>query len=188
MKEIIVGISGASGAAYGKRILELLQANDAVQTHLVISSAAHKTIAHELEEDVEYLYRLADYTYDENDIGARIASGSFKTDGMIVAPCSMKTLSSIAHSLSDTLLVRAADVVLKERRRLVLMVRETPFHLGHIKTMQIATEMGAIIAPPVPALYARPRSIDEMITQSCARVLDSLDVCPKDVLSRWGGL
>ncbi len=187
VKKIIVGISGASGAIYGKRILELLREVREVETHLVLSHAASKTIAHELALCPEDLYALADIHYDENDIGATIASGSFKTEGMIVAPCSVKTLSAIAHSLSDTLLIRAADVTLKERRPLILMVRETPLHLGHIKAMQAVTEMGAIVAPPVPAFYTGPKTIEDIVTQSCARVLDQLGVCPENIMSRWHG-
>ena len=181
---IIIGISGASGFNYGLKALELLKPLD-IETHLVISQAALITMKHETEITEQYIHSLADKVYDVDHIGAAIASGSFKTLGMLVAPCSMKTLSAIAHSMADNLLTRAADVVLKERRRLVLMVRETPLHLGHLENMTKVTQIGGIIYPPVPALYLNAKSIDEMITHSVARALDlfGLDVAE---LPRWG--
>jgi len=175
-KRIIVGISGASGALYGIRLLELLATLDDIETHLVISRSAKRTI--ELETDYDYgnVTRLADHFYDITDIAASISSGSFKTEGMIIVPCSIKTLSGIAHSYSDNLLIRAADVVLKEQRKLVLCVRETPFHLGHIQLMQTACQIGATIMPLVPAFYHMPKTIDELIHQSLARVLDQFNI------------
>ena len=156
-RRLIVGISGASGIAYGVRLLELLR-NTEIETHLVLSKAAHITLASELDRKISEIHALAAFVHPANDIGASISSGSFRTIGMIVAPCSMRTLAEIANGMSSTLLTRAADVVLKERRRLVLLVRETPLHLGHLRNMTAVTEMGAIVYPPVPALYAKPKT------------------------------
>ncbi len=174
-KKIIVGISGATGIQYGIRALELLKKQD-IETHLVMSKAAELVRTYETEFKRDDILALADVVYSLQDIGAAIASGSFKTSGMLIAPCSIKTMSEIATGVTSSLLSRAADVVLKERRRLVLMVRETPLHAGHLKTMLSLTEMGAIVTPPVPALYMNPQSINEMITHSVARALDLLDV------------
>lgn len=185
VRRIIIGISGATGFAYGIKALELLKPID-IQTHLVISKAAKITGNYEhSKSQLAQLESLADVVYTVDNIGAAIASGSYKTIGMLVAPCSMRTLAAIAHGLSDNLLTRAADVVLKERRRLVLMTRETPLHLGHIKNMEMVTLMGGIIFPPVPALYQHIESIDDMITHSVARALDLFDI---DIpsLPRWG--
>ena len=185
MKRMIVGISGATGFAYGIKALELLKPMD-IQTHLVISKAAKITGNYEhSKSQLAQLESLADMVYSVDNIGAAIASGSYKTMGMLVAPCSMRTLAAIAHGLSDNLLTRAADVVLKERRRLVLMTREAPLHLGHIKNMEAVTLMGGIIFPPVPALYQHIESVDDIITHSVARALDLFDI---DVpsLPRWG--
>lgn len=185
VRRIIIGISGATGFAYGIKALELLNPMD-LETHLVISKAAKITGNYEhSKSQLAQLESLADVVYTVDNIGAAIASGSYKTIGMLVAPCSMRTLAAIAHGLSDNLLTRAADVVLKERRRLVLMTRETPLHLGHIKNMEMVTLMGGIIFPPVPALYQHIESIDDMITHSVARALDLFDI---DVpsLPRWG--
>ena len=187
MKRIIVGISGASGAIFGQRILELLYDRPDIEIHLIISEAARKTISHELDLDAGALEKLAHKHYDNATIGAAPASGSFDAHGMIIAPCSMRTCASIAGSMSDNLLIRAADVTLKERRRLVLMVRETPLHLGHLRTMTQACEIGAIIAPPVPAMYTKPETLDDMITQSAARALDTLGISLTE-LQRWKGL
>ena len=184
-KRIVIGISGATGFAYGIKALELLKPMD-IQTHLVISKAAKITGHYEhSKSQLTQLQALADVVYAIDNIGAAIASGSFKTMGMLVAPCSMRTLAAIANSLSDNLLTRAADVVLKERRRLVLMTREAPLHLGHIKNMEAVTLMGGIIFPPVPALYQHIDSVDDIITHSVARALDLFDI---DVpcLPRWG--
>lgn len=185
VRRIIIAISGATGFAYGIKALELLRPMD-LQTHLVISKAAKITGNYELSKSqLDQLESLADIVYSVDNIGAAIASGSYKTIGMLVAPCSMRTLAAIAHGLSDNLLTRAADVVLKERRRLVLMTRETPLHLGHIKNMEMVTLMGGIIFPPVPALYQHIESVDDMITHSIARALELFDI---DVpsLPRWG--
>lgn len=183
-RRIIVGISGASGFLYGMKALELLQPMD-IETHLVISSGAEMTRSLETDITREEVMALADVVHSIKNIGASIASGSFESLGMLIAPCSMRTLSAIAHNLSDNLLTRAADVTLKERRRLVLMVRETPLNLGHIRNMALVTEMGGIVFPPVPALYQRPTSIDDIITHSVGRALDLFGLSvPK--LSRWG--
>jgi 4-hydroxy-3-polyprenylbenzoate decarboxylase len=171
-RRIIIGITGASGAIYGVRALELLRPIAGVETHLVISPAGLRTAVTELEISPDDIRALADIVHSHRDIGASIASGSFRTDGMLVAPCSVKTLSGIANCYDDDLIVRAADVCLKERRRVVLMLRETPLHAGHIALMDQATRNGAIIMPPVPGFYTRPRSIDEMVTQTVGRALD----------------
>lgn len=168
---IIIGISGATGIQYGIRALELLKEED-VETHLVISKAAELVRTYELDLKHEELIKLADKVYPLQDVGAAIASGSFKTLGMLVAPCSVKTMSEIATGVTSSLLSRAADVVLKERRRLVLLFRETPLHAGHLKSMTTVTEMGAIVMPPVPAFYTRPNSVDDIVTHTVARALD----------------
>ncbi|OCG16051.1 hypothetical protein A9G09_03610 [Gilliamella sp. wkB292] len=184
-RRIIIGISGATGIAYGIKALELLKPLD-IETHLVISKAAQITSSYEVPNmSIKQIQALADSVYSINNIGAAIASGSYKTIGMLVAPCSMRSLSAIANSLSDNLLTRAADVVLKERRRLVLMTREAPLHLGHIKNMEAVTLMGGIIFPPVPALYQHIESVDDMITHSVARALDLFDI-DMPCLPRWG--
>lgn len=183
---MVVGISGASGVAYGVRTLEALR-ELGVETHLVVTRAALLTLSQETDLSPDDLSGRADVTHRLNDVGATIASGSFRTMGMIVAPCSVRTMSEIATGVTSSLLTRAADVVLKERRRLVLMVRETPLHLGHLRTMTALTEMGAVIAPPLPALYARPASIDEMIDQSVGRALDLFGLEWSGV-RRWSGL
>ncbi|MFA7638522.1 MAG: UbiX family flavin prenyltransferase [Parvibaculum sp.] len=180
----MVGISGASGVAYGVRLLELLK-EASIETHLVMTKAAEMTLGYETGLKARDVDALAHTRYRIEDIGAGIASGSFRTLGMIVAPCSIRTMSEIATGVTSSLLTRAADVVLKERRRLVLMVRETPLHTGHLRTMTQLSEMGAIIAPPVPGLYARPATIDELVTQTAARALDLFDL-DIDVTKRWG--
>lgn len=185
-RRLIVGITGASGAAYGIRALELAQAAG-VETHLVVSRSALLTLNQELGLQKADLAGQADMIYPVADIGAAIASGSFPTIGMLIAPCSVRTMSEIATGVTSTLMSRAADVVLKERRRLVLMLRETPLHLGHIETMGALTRMGAIIMPPVPALYAKPQSLDEMITHSTARALDLFGI-DTGAVKRWSGL
>jgi 4-hydroxy-3-polyprenylbenzoate decarboxylase len=183
---LIVGITGASGAIYGIRALELLRGLS-VETHLVLSQAAAITVAQETEYVVADVRALADIVHDRNNIAASISSGSFRTEGMLIAPCSIRTMSEIATGVTSSLLTRAADVVLKERRRLVLMVRETPLHLGHLRTMTQLTEMGAVVAPPVPAFYAGPQSIDEMVTQSVGRMLDLFGLDTGKV-KRWSGI
>ena len=183
-QRLIIGISGASGVVYGIRMLEMLRETP-VETHLVISRSAAVTIAYETDWKAADVKALADIVYPAADIGAAISSGSFKTLGMVVAPCSIRSMSEIATGVTSSLLSRAADVVLKERRPLVLMLRETPLHAGHIKSMQTVTEMGAIVAPPVPAFYARPKSVEEMIDQTNGRVLDLFDI-EIGVTKRWG--
>ncbi len=188
MKKIIVGISGASGVIYGIRLLEVLRDLPEIETHLVMSHAAGITMGLETNYTPDAVHALADVNYRFKDIAARIASGSFKTDGMVVLPCSMKTLAGIANSFSDNLLLRAADVVLKDRRRLVLSPRETPLHLGHLRLMTQVTEYGAILLPPMPAFYHRPQTIDDIINQTVNRVLDILDIAlPQDLFTRWQG-
>ena len=183
---VVVGITGASGAVYAQRLLQRLKALGA-ETHLVVSPAGVLNVHHELGLDRHALEALADQAYNPADIGARIASGSFATDAMVIAPCSMRTLAAVAHGLSDNLLTRAADVVLKERRRLVLMVRETPFNLAHLRNMTLVTEMGGVIFPPLPAFYHRPQSIDEMVDDTVERVLALLGVAGAAPKS-WSGL
>ena len=184
-KRIIVGISGASGIVYGVRALQML-GELGVETHLVMSKSAELTLHHELDMSSSELKALASEVHAIRNVGASIASGSFITGGMLIAPCSIRTLSEIATGVTSTLLTRAADVVLKERRRLVLMVRETPLHTGHLRTMTALSEMGAIIAPPVPAFYARPESLEDMVTQGVGRVLDLFDL-PVSQVVRWQG-
>ena len=181
---LIVGISGASGVAYGIRLLEMLNSLG-VEPHLVMSKAAEMTIGHETGLNPKDVEKLAHTAYRQEDVGAAISSGSFHTMGMIVAPCSIRTMSEIATGVTSSLLTRAADVVLKERRRLVLMVRETPLHTGHLRSMTQLSEMGAIIAPPVPAFYANPETVDDIVTQSTARVLDLFGL-EADETRRWG--
>src|SRR5690242_1576693 len=184
-KRIVVGISGASGAIYGIRLLQVLR-GVGVETHLVISQAARVTLAMETDLKVAEVEALADVVYSNKDVGAVCSSGSFRTMGMIVAPCSVKTLSEIATGVTSTLISRAADVTLKERRRLVLMLRETPLHLGHIRAMAAATEAGAIICPPVPAFYTRPQSLEDMVDHTLGRVLDLFDI-DAGLAHRWTG-
>jgi 4-hydroxy-3-polyprenylbenzoate decarboxylase len=181
---LIIGISGASGIIYGIRLLEILQSLP-VETHLVISKASQLTRAHETTMSASELKALADVYHPYNDIAASIASGSFKTMGMIIAPCSMKTLGEIAHGIGGNLLTRAADVVLKERRRLVLMPREAPLHLAHLQNMVNITQMGGIICPPVPAFYHNPKTIEDIVNDSVARVLDLFDL-DSGLLQSWG--
>ena len=186
---VVVAISGASGAVLGVRVLQLLAAAEGVETHLVVSRSAELTLEHEVgPEAIHSLRELADVVHPIDAIGATIASGSFRTSGMIVAPCSMRTLGAIVSSLSDNLLVRAADVHLKERRRLVLLTRETPLHLGHLRLMLAATEMGAIIAPPVPAFYRRPQSVDDIVEATASRAIDHLGLGLDVGSGRWAGL
>lgn len=184
MMRIIVALTGASGVAYGIRALELLRALGGVETHLLISPAALRTIAEETDDTPARIRALADVVHDHRDIGAGIASGSFRTAGMLVAPCSVRTLSGIAHGASDDLIIRAADVCLKERRRLVLLFRETPLHAGHIALMAQATASGAVIMPPVPAFYTKPASIDDVVDQTMARALDLFGI-ELGVMKRW---
>jgi 4-hydroxy-3-polyprenylbenzoate decarboxylase len=180
---LIVGISGASGAIYGVRLLEALR-KAKVPSHLVVSKSAALTLKAELDMTINQVRDLADVTYSNGDVGAAVSSGSFKTLGMVIMPCSIRTVSDIAYGTTDTLLSRAADVVLKERRRLVLVVRETPLHTGHLKSMLAATENGAIIMPPVPAFYHRPKTIDDIVNQTVGRCLDLFDI-DSGLVKRW---
>jgi 4-hydroxy-3-polyprenylbenzoate decarboxylase len=182
-KRIVVGISGASGIVYGVRTLEALRAAD-VETHLVLTRSAQLTLAYELPLKVADVVALATVSHRVDNLGAAISSGSFATDGMIVAPCSIRTLSEIATGVTSSLLTRAADVVLKERRRLVLLVRETPLHLGHLRTMTAVTEMGAIVMPPVPAFYTRPQTVDDIVGETVGRALDLLGI-ETGLVRRW---
>lgn len=184
MKRLIIGISGASGTVYGIRALEILRRMGNVETHLVLSPSAARTIAEETDYTIDYVKGLAHQLHGHKDIGASISSGSFVTEGMLIAPCSVKTLSGIANCYDDELIVRAADVQLKERRRVVLMFRETPLHAGHIALMEQATRNGAIVMPPVPGFYSRPKTIDEMVTQSVGRALDLFGI-DAHVVKRW---
>jgi 4-hydroxy-3-polyprenylbenzoate decarboxylase len=188
LNRLIVGLSGATGVIYGIRLLEILCGVEDIETHLIISHAAKQTILLETDYPVGQVEALADRVYNFNDLAAAISSGSYKTMGMVVIPCTIKTLSGIAHAYSDNLILRAADVVLKDRRKLVLVLRETPLHLGHIRLMARVTEMGAIIMPPIPAFYHRPKTIDDIINQTVNRVLDLLDIeLAQDLFDRWQG-
>ncbi|MBP2150139.1 UbiX family flavin prenyltransferase [Xanthobacter flavus] len=183
-KRLVVGISGASGVIYGVRMLELLRAAG-IETHLVMSRTAEITLAHETDRKVADVKALASVCHSNDDMAAAISSGSFRTMGMVVAPCSMRSMSEIASGVTSSLLSRAADVVLKERRRLVLMARETPLHTGHLRTMTEVSEMGAIISPPMPAFYSRPANLEEMIDHTVGRVLDLFDI-EVGAVRRWG--
>ncbi len=184
MKRLIIAMTGASGIVYGVRALEILRDVEDVETHLILSSSAARTIAEETDYTLDGVRGLADVLHGYKDIGASISSGSFRTAGMLVAPCSVKTLSGIANCYDDELVVRAADVCLKERRRVVLMFRETPLHAGHIELMAQATRNGAIVMPPVPGFYNRPKTIDDLVTQSAGRALDLFGIDPH-IVKRW---
>ncbi|RYF05561.1 MAG: UbiX family flavin prenyltransferase [Oxalobacteraceae bacterium] len=186
-RRIVVAITGATGAVYGVRLLQRLGACPGVETHLVVSDAATLTLHQEVGLQKRDVEALAHVVHRNREIGASIASGSFQTDGMVIAPCSMKTLAAVAHGLSDNLITRAADVVLKERRRLVLMVRETPFNLAHLRNMTAVAEMGGIVFPPLPSFYNLPASIDEMVDHTVARVMDLLGV-DNSLAPRWAGM
>ena len=188
MKRLIVGISGASGAIYAIRLLEVLRSVPEVETHLIISQAAKQTIALETELSLREVQALADVVHDNRDIAATLSSGSFRTFGMVIMPSSFKTLSGVVNSYADDLLVRAADVILKEQRKLVLCVRETPLHLGHLQLMTRAAELGAVIMPPVPAYYHQPKSVDDIINQTVNRLLDQFAIeLDHDLFQRWQG-
>ncbi len=182
-KRLILGISGASGVIYGVRMLEVLK-NRGIETHLIISEAGKLNIKIETDYDVEEVLAMADFTYNNKQIAASVASGSFQTMGMVVAPCTVKTLSGIANSYNENLLIRAADVQLKEKRKLALMFRETPLHVGHLRLLTLAAEMGAHIVPPVPAFYHHPKTIDDIINQSVGKVLDYMGI-EHDLFKRW---
>jgi 4-hydroxy-3-polyprenylbenzoate decarboxylase len=183
---MVVGISGASGAVYGVRLLEALNGIEGIETHLVVSDAGWRNVEEEQGLDRTSIEALAHHVHDVRNVGAVIASGSFRCSGMVIAPCSMRTLAAVAHGLSDNLLTRAADVMLKERRRLILMVRESPLHLVHLRNMVSVTEMGGIVCPPLPAFYLRPQSVADIVDQSVARVLDLLEL-PHALAPRWTG-
>ena len=183
---IVVGISGASGIVYGFRLLEKLRATTKAETHLVMTRSAERTAYIELGKSLQEFKQLADFSYPVEDVGSQLASGSFQTDGMIIAPCSVHTMSAIACGISSNLLIRAADVVLKERRKLILMVRETPFHLGHLRTMTSLAEMGAIVAPPIPGFYNKPETIMDLVDSSVERVMDLIGLPASDA-KRWSG-
>ena len=185
-KRLVIGISGATGPIYGIRMLEMLRDVDDIETHLVISSASEITIKLETNYQMKYIKDLADCVYDMKNVGGAIASGSFEPAGMVVAPCSIKTLSGIANSYNENLLIRAADVTLKEGRKLVIMVRETPFHKGHLRLMLRAAEIGAVIAPPIPSFYKKPKTIDDIVNQSVGRVLDYFGI-KVNYFDRWSG-
>ncbi len=184
---LVIGITGASGVIYGIRLLEVLAGNKDVATHLIVSEAGEAIIKHETDWELDKVKALADACYKIDDIGATLSSGSFKRDAMVIAPCSMKTLAALANSYTDNLIARTADITLKERKRLVLLARETPLHLGHLRNMVKLTEMGAIIFPPVPAFYHKPRKIENLIDHTVGRVLDLLDI-ENDLFPRWAGL
>jgi flavin prenyltransferase len=185
-QRLIVGMTGASGAIYGVRLLRLLRASG-IETHLVMSRSAKITLSQEMDIGAAEVSALASVVHQVDNVGASIASGSFRTMGMVIAPCSMRSLAEIATGATSSLVTRAADVVLKERRRLVLIVREAPLHLGHLRSMAAVTEIGAIVYPPVPAFYARPASLEQMVDHTLGRVLDLFDIA-NDAVSRWGGL
>jgi flavin prenyltransferase len=187
-KRLIIAMTGATGAIYGLRMLQVLQAQEAWETHLIISAAGVVNLQHELDMKRADLVKLADVTHGINDIAASIASGGFKTEGMIIAPCSMKTLAAVAHGFGDNLIARAADVVLKERRRLVVMPRETPLNLVHIRNMASVTEMGGIIFPPMPAFYSKSDSMLAMVNETVGRVLDMFGVDVDNLYTPWTGL
>ncbi|PKM11537.1 MAG: 3-octaprenyl-4-hydroxybenzoate carboxy-lyase [Gammaproteobacteria bacterium HGW-Gammaproteobacteria-3] len=188
IKKIVIGITGATGAIYGVRMLQVLRTLPDWETHLVISSAGLINLKHELEMSRAELYALADVTHENKDIAATIASGGFKTEGVIIAPCSMKTLAAVAHGFGDNLISRAADVALKERRRVVLMPRETPLNLAHIRNMASVTEMGGIIYPPMPAFYNKANSIEAMVNDAVGRIFDIFGVEVEGLYTPWQGL
>jgi 4-hydroxy-3-polyprenylbenzoate decarboxylase len=187
MTVLAVGITGASGSVYGIRLLEVLSSIENVETHLIISEPAEAIIRYETGRDIESVRALGSFSYDIRDMGARISSGSFKTDGMIVAPCTVKTMSAIANSYSENLLSRVGDVTLKERRRLLLLVRETPLHLGHLRNMESLCEMGAIIMPPAPAFYHRPQTVQDIVDHTVGKMLDIFGI-EHTLFRRWPGM
>jgi len=184
---LIIGITGATGVIYGIRLLEVLSAIDDVETHLILSEASRQIIKYETDKKVEEIEKLADFSYNVDDIGTRLASGSFKRDGMIIAPCTIKTMSALANSYSDNLLVRSGDVTLKEGKKLILLVRETPLHIGHIKNMERLCEMGATIMPPVPAFYHRPKTILDIVDHTVGKALDLFGI-EHNLFPRWSGI
>lgn len=184
---LIVGITGATGAIYGIRLLEVLSKVEAVETHVIVSKSAEETIKFETDYTLSDVRALANFAYDIDDIGACLSSGSFRRDGMIIAPCTIKTMSALANSYAENLILRAGDVTLKERKPLVLVVREAPLHLGHLRSMVQLTEMGAIIFPPVPSFYNKPKAVDDIINSTVGRVLDLFNI-EHNLSNRWSGL
>ncbi len=184
---LVIGISGATGAIYGVRLLEVLHTSKEIETHLVISDPGKRTIEHELDMSVKAVEGMADYVHDINDIGASISSGSFKTNGMVIAPCSIKTMSALANCYNTNLLVRAGDVTLKEGRPLVIVARETPLHAGHLRQMMDLAQLGAVILPPVPAFYHKPKTIDDIVNHTIGKILDRFDI-DHNLFERWAGL
>jgi 4-hydroxy-3-polyprenylbenzoate decarboxylase len=183
---VIIGITGATGVIYGIRLLEVLASINGIETHLIISEAGETTIKCETGRTVESVKKLATCTYDYKDMGARISSGSFTRDGMIIAPCTIKTMSALASSYNDNLIIRSGDVTLKERKKLILLVRETPLHLGHLRSMQLLTEMGAVIMPPVPAFYHQPKTIQDIVDYTVGKMLDMMSI-KHNLFQRWPG-
>lgn len=184
---LIIGITGATGVVYGIRLLEVLSSINDIETHLIISEAGEMNIEGETDRKTEDIKKLASFSYDIRDVGARLASGSFQRDGMIIAPCTVKTMSALANSYTENLLIRSGDVTLKERKKLVLLVRETPLHIGHIRNMEKLCEMGAIIMPPVPAFYHKPKTIQDIIDHTIGKTLDMFDI-KHNLFQRWAGL
>lgn len=184
---LIIGITGATGVVYGIRLLEVLSSINDIETHLIISEAGEMNIEGETDRKIEDIKKLASFSYDIRDVGARLASGSFQRDGMIIAPCTVKTMSALANSYTENLLIRSGDVTLKERKKLVLLVRETPLHIGHIRNMEKLCEMGAIIMPPVPAFYHKPKTIQDIIDHTIGKTLDMFDI-KHNLFQRWAGL
>jgi 4-hydroxy-3-polyprenylbenzoate decarboxylase len=185
-RRLVVGITGSTGAIYGIRLLEVLRRTPGIETHLVISGPGKRTITEETDVSVKQVQALAHEVYEDQDIGAAIASGSFRTMGMVIAPCSIKTASALASCYASTLVARAGDVTLKEGRPLIVLVRETPLHVGHLRVLASLAEMGAVVMPPMPAFYLRPRTIDDIVNQTVARVLDRLAL-PQDLVPEWTG-
>ena len=188
MRRLVIGITGATGALYAVRMLQALRGVDDVETHLVVSASGVLNIKHELDVSRHDVYALADHVHSVRDVGATLASGAFQTAGMVIVPCSMRTLAAVAYGLSDNLIPRAADVTLKERRRLVMMVRETPFNLAHLRNMTAVTEMGGIVFPPVPAFYSKPESLDDIVNHTVGRLLDLFDLPHGGLVKRWEGM
>jgi 4-hydroxy-3-polyprenylbenzoate decarboxylase len=187
VRRLVIGLSGASGVIYGIRLLELLREAAGVESHLIVSDAAKRTIIEETDFSVAHVEGLASRRYSNKEIGAAVASGSFKTDGMVIAPCSIKTAAAVANCAADTLMARAADVTLKEGRPLILLVRETPLHLGHLRVLTALAEMGAVLLPPMPAFYHRPKQIDDLVNHTLARVFDRLGI-PQRLVPEWQGM
>jgi flavin prenyltransferase len=184
---LIIGITGATGVIYGIRLLEVLSSMKDIETHLIISEAGETTIRYETGRDISQVRKLASYAYDITDVGARLASGSFRRDGMVIAPCTVKTLSALANSYTDNLITRAADVTLKERQKLAVLFRETPLHLGHLRNLEKLAEIGAIILPPVPAFYHKPKTVEDIVDYTVGKTLDIFNI-KHELYQRWNGI